>query len=246
MDRMLYIGMSGAKEVMLSQGLNGNNLANVSTTGFREDLAQQRSMSVFGPGHPSRVYAMTEKAGVDFSPGPTESTGQPMDLAIKQDGWFAVESKDGTEAYTRAGNMRLTPLGQLVTGAGLPVLGNAGPISLPPAESITIGNDGTITVRPLGQGAAALAVVDRIRLVNPELSELEKGRDGLFRLKSGEDAVPDANVKVMPGMLERSNVSVVEAMVRMITLTRNFDMQTKVMSTAENIDKATNSLMRMS
>jgi len=246
MDRMLYIGMSGAKEVMLSQGLNSNNLANVSTTGFREDLAQQRSMSVFGPGHPTRVYAMTEKAGVDYSPGPTESTGRPMDLAIKQDGWFAVQSKDGTEAYTRAGNLRITPQGILTTGTGLPVLGNAGPISLPPSESVTIGNDGTITIRPLGQGAAALAVVDRIRLVNPNLSDIEKSRDGLFRLKDGGQAELDATVRVMPGMLERSNVSVVEAMVRMITLTRNFDMQTKVMSTAEEIDKSTNSLMRMS
>ena len=243
---MLYIGMSGAKEVMLSQGLNSNNLANVSTTGFREDLAQQRSMSVFGPGHPTRVYAMTEKAGVDYSPGPTESTGRPMDLAIKQDGWFAVQSKDGTEAYTRAGNLRITPQGILTTGTGLPVLGNAGPISLPPSESVTIGNDGTITIRPLGQGAAALAVVDRIRLVNPNLSDIEKSRDGLFRLKDGGQAELDATVRVMPGMLERSNVSVVEAMVRMITLTRNFDMQTKVMSTAEEIDKSTNSLMRMS
>ncbi len=243
---MLYIGMSGAKEVMLSQGMNGNNLANVSTTGFREDLAQQRSMSVFGLGHPTRVYAMTEKAGVDYSPGPIESTGRDMDLAIKQDGWFTVQSKDGTEAYTRAGNLRITPQGILTTGAGLPVLGNGGPISLPPSESVTIGVDGTITVRPLGQGAAALAVVDRIRLVNPKLSDLEKSRDGLFRLKNGGEADPDATVRVMPGMLERSNVSVVEAMVRMITLTRNFDMQTKVMSTAEEIDKSTNTLMRMS
>lgn len=246
MDRMLYIGMSGAKETMLSQGMNANNLANVSTTGFREDLAQQRSMSVFGPGHPSRVYAMTEKTGVDFTPGPIESTGRDMDLAIKQDGWFAVQARDGSEAYTRAGNMRITPQGVLVTGTGLPVMGNAGPITLPPAESVTIGSDGTISIRPLGQGAAALAVIDRIRLVNPELSELEKSTDGLFRLKSGENAIADAAVRVMPGMLERSNVSVVEAMVRMITLTRNFDMQTKIMSTAEEIDRSTNTLMRMS
>ena len=246
MDRMLYIGMSGAKETMLSQGMNANNLANVSTTGFREDLAQQRSMSVFGPGYPSRVYAMSEKSGVDFSPGPIESTGRDMDLAIKQDGWFAVQAKDGTEAYTRAGNMRITPLGLLVTGEGLPVLGNGGPITLPPAESVTIGGDGTITIRPLGQGAAALAVVDRIRLVNPELSDMEKSADGLFRLKNGQNALPDAAVRVMPGMLERSNVSVVESMVRMITLTRNFEMQTKIMSTAEEIDRSTNSLMRMS
>jgi len=246
MDRMLYIGMSGAKEVMLSQGLNNNNLANVSTTGFREDLAQQRSMSVFGPGFPSRVYAMSEKAGVNFKPGPIESTGRPLDLAVEENGWFAVQSEDGSEAYTRAGNFKTTPQGLLTTATGLPVMGNAGPISIPPAESLTIGVDGTITIRPLGQGAAALAVVDRVRLVNPEYSEMEKGRDGLFRLKSGQDAPIDAGVKLMPGMLERSNVSVVESMARMITLSRNFDIQVKIMSTAESIDKTTDALMRMS
>ena len=245
MDRMLYIGMSGAKEVMLSQSMNNNNLANVSTTGFREDLAQQRSQSVFGPGHPTRAFAMTEKPGTNFSPGPLENTGRPLDMAIKQNGWFAVQGNDGNEAYTRAGDFRTTPQGLLVNGAGLPVMGNAGPISIPPYESLTIGVDGTITIRPIGQAAAQLAQVDRIRMVNPELSEMEKGRDGLFRLKNNEQADFDANVRIMPGMLERSNVSVVEAMAKMITLTRSFDMQVKIMSTAEEVDRASDVLVRM-
>lgn len=246
MDRMLYIGMSGAKEVMISQGMNSNNLANVSTTGFREDLAQQRSMSVFGPGHPTRAFAMTEKPGINFEPGPIEHTGRPLDMAVKQDGWFAVQSKDGSEAYTRAGDFRTTPQGLLVNGTGLPVMGNAGPITIPPYETLTIGVDGTITIRPVGQGAAQLAQIDRVRLVNPELSELEKGRDGLFRRKDKEPAFLDAGVRIMPGMLERSNVSVVEAMAKMISLTRSFDMQVKVMSTAEEVDKSSDALMRMS
>jgi len=246
MDRMLYIGMSGAKETLLSQGINSNNLANVSTTGFREDLAQQRSMAVFGPGHPSRVYAMTETPGVNYSPGPIESTGRPLDMAIKQDGWIAVQGEDGEESYTRAGNLKVTPQGILVTGSGLPVMGNAGPISLPPYESVSIGGDGTITIRPIGQGAAALAQVDRIRLVNPALEDMEKQADGLFKVKNGEPAEPDITVKLMSGMLEKSNVSVVESMVRMITLNRNFEMQTKVMSTSEEISNATDSLLRMS
>jgi len=246
MDRMLYVGMSGAKEVLLSQGMNNNNVANVSTTGFREDLAQQRSMSVFGPGHATRAFAMTEKVGVNFSPGALETTGRPLDMAIKQDGWFAVQANDGAEAYTRDGNLKITPEGILINGTGSPVLGNAGPISLPPFESVSIGVDGTISVIPLGQAANTLAVVDRIRLVNPNLEEMEKRQDGLFALKSGEDAELDAQVRLIPGTLERSNVSVVEAMVRMITLNRNFDMQVKVMSTAEEVDRSTDVLMRMS
>ncbi len=246
MERMLYIGMSGAKEVMLSQGMNSNNLANVSTVGFREDLAQQRSVSVFGPGLPTRAFAMSEKAGVNFTSGPIEATGRPLDMAIKENGWFAVQAKDGTEAYTRAGDFRTTPQGQLVTGTGLPVMGNAGPVSIPPYESLTIGLDGTITIRPLGQGAAQIAQVDRIQLVNPDYSNMEKGGDGLFRLKDKTLAPTDVNVRIMPGMLERSNVSVVEVMARMISLTRAFDMQVKLMSTAEAVDKASDALMRMS
>ena len=246
MDRMIYIGMSGAKEVMISQGMNSNNLANVSTSGFREDLAQQRSMSVFGPGHPTRAFAMTEKPGINFEPGPIESTGRDLDMAIKQDGWFAVQAKDGSEAYTRAGDFRTTAQGQLVTGSGLPVMGNGGPISLPPYESLSIGVDGTITIRPVGQAAAQLAQIDRIRLVNPNLADLEKGRDGLFRQKNNQPAEFDAGVRLMPGMLERSNVSVVEAMAKMISLTRAFDLQVKVMSTAEEVDRSTDALMKMS
>ena len=246
MDRMLYIGMSGAKEVMLSQSINNNNLANVNTTAFREDLAQQRSMSVFGPGHPTRAYAMSEKVGVNYSPGPLNTTGRDLDFAIKQEGWFSVQSQEGTEAYTRAGSLKVTPQGFLQTSTGLPVLGNAGPILLPPYESLSIGGDGTISIVPLGQGANALAVVDRVRLVNPPLEEMEKGRDGLFRLKSGDPAPLDADVRIMPGMLERSNVSIVETMVKMIQLTRNFDMQTKIMQTAEEVDQASDALMRVS
>ncbi|HFE37275.1 MAG TPA: flagellar basal body rod protein FlgF [Gammaproteobacteria bacterium] len=246
MERMLYVGMSGAKETLLSQGMNNNNLANISTIGFKEDLAQQRSVSVFGPGLPTRAYALTEKAGVNFAPGPIENTGRPLDMAIKQDGWIAVQSKDGSEAYTRDGNLRITAEGLLINGVGLPVMGNGGPISIPPFESLSIAGDGTITIRPLGQAASALAIVDRIRLVNPSFAEMEKRRDGLMGLRSGEEAEPDAAVRLIPGSLEHSNANVVESMVRMISLNRNFDMQVKVMSTAEEVDKATDALMRMS
>jgi flagellar basal-body rod protein FlgF len=246
MDRMLYIGMSGAKESLLAQGLNANNLANVSTTGFRQDLQQARSMPVFGPGLPSRAYAMTERPGINYAPGPVETTGRNLDIAIEQDGWIAIQSPDGTEAYTRAGNMRLSSTGLLVTGAGHPVLGNAGPIVIPPSETLSIGTDGNITIHPIGQAADALVVVDRIKLVNPNTDGLEKGEDGLFRQKSGLPAAADAEVKVIPGALERSNVSVVESMVKMIELSRHFDMQMKSMKTAEEIDQSTDVLLRMS
>lgn len=245
MDRMLYIGMSGAKETMLSQGLNSHNLANVSTTGFRADLAQFRSQPVFGPGHPTRAYAMTERPQINFSEGPLMNTGRPIDVAIKGQGWIAVQAADGGEAYTRAGDLHITPQGLLVTGTGLPVIGNAGPIAIPPAEKVSIGADGTITVQPIGQGAAALAVVDRIKLVNPPLDQIDKGTDGLIRMKEGGLAPADANVQVLSGFLEGSNVNPAEALVTMLSLQRNYEMQVKVMKTAEENDEATAQLMRM-
>ena len=246
MDRMLYIGMSGAKETLIAQGLNSHNLANVSTTGFRQDLQQARSMPVFGPGLPSRAYAMTERPGINFNPGPIETTGRDLDIAIEQDGWIGIQTPDGNEAYTRAGNMRISSTGLLVTGSGYPVMGNAGPIVIPPSETMSIGTDGNITVHPIGQAADALVVVDRIKLVKPNNADLIKGEDGLFRQKNGQIADADADVRIVPGALERSNVSVVESMAKMIELSRNFDMQMKSMKTAEELERSTDSLLRMS
>ena len=246
MDRMLYIGMSGAKETLIAQGLNSHNLANVSTTGFRQDLEQARSMPVFGPGLPTRAYALTERPGINFKPGPIETTGRDLDVAIEQEGWIAIQAKDGNEALTRAGDMRVSATGLLVTGSGHPVMGNAGPIVIPPAESMSIGTDGNITIHPIGQAADALVVIDRIKLVNPNNADLEKGEDGLFRQKNGQIAAADAGVRIVPGALERSNVSVVESMVKMIELSRNFDMQMKSMKTAEELERSTDTLLRMS
>jgi len=245
MDRMLYIGMSGAKERMLAQAVNNNNLANVSTVGFRADLEQARSMPVFGPGHPSRAFAMTERPGIDFSPGTLEITGDPMNVAVKGEGWIAVQAPDGSEAFTRDGNLRVTPEGFLVNGAGHQVMGNGGPISLPPAKTVSVGVDGTITIVPLGQAASTLVEVDRIKLVKPEPARLIKGEDGLLRLREPEPVNPDASVRLETGMLERSNVNPVEVMAKMITLARGFEMQVKIMKTADEIDRASEELVRM-
>ena len=138
MDRMLYMAMNGAKQTMLAQAVNTNNLANVSTTGFRADLEQFRSMPMFGPGAPSRVFAMAEEPSADFSSGPINTTGNDLDIAIPGKGWFAVQANDGTEAYTRAGNLQVAPSGLLTNQQGLAVIGDAGPITLPPAAKINI------------------------------------------------------------------------------------------------------------
>ena len=244
MDRMLYIAMSGAKQTLLAQAANTHNLANATTTGFRADFEAFRSMPVFGDGQPSRVYAMAERPGVDLSVGTLVSTGRELDVAVEGEGWIAVQGADGQEAYTRAGDLRIGPNGQLVTGAGHAVLGNGGPIAVPPTEKFEIGVDGTITIRPTGQAATSLSVLDRIKLVNPPKAELVKGNDGLMRLKDGQAVPADANVRVATGSLEMSNVNAVESMVNMITLARNFEMQVRAMRTTQENDQAAAQLLR--
>lgn len=245
MDRMLYLAMTGASQTMLAQAANSHNLANVSTTGFRADLEAFRSLPVYGPGHPSRAYAMDEGSGTDFSPGAITTTGRELDVAVNGSGWIAVQAPDGSEAYTRAGDLQVTTGGMLLTGAGHPVLGNGGPIAVPPFEKLEIAADGTISIRPLGQGAQTLAVVDRIKLVDPPGPDLEKGTDGLLRLKNGGTAEPDAQVQLVSGAVESSNVNAVDAMVRMIELARQYELQVKTMKTAEENDAASGRLIQL-
>jgi|TARA_R110002096_G_scaffold268308_2_gene461976 flagellar basal-body rod protein FlgF len=245
MDSSLYVAMSGAKQAMVAQAVNSHNLANANTTGFKADLSQFRSMPVFGPGLPSHVYTMAERPGIDFNTGTMQETGRELDVAIKGQGWIAVQADDGSEAYTRAGDLRLTPNGLLTTGTGLPVLGGGGPVTLPESAKMEIGSDGTISVIPLGDTAATLSAVDRIKLVNPEVADMVKGKDGLFRLKSGLETEVSAEVRLVSGAIEGSNVSVVDAMVSMIELARNFEMQVKMMKTVSDNEAASAQLMRI-
>lgn len=244
MDRMLYVAMSGAKETMLAQASNANNLANVNTTGFLADLNQARSMPVFGPGLPTRVYAMDERYQIDFAKGSMQSTGNDLDIALRGDGFIAVQTAEGGEAYTRRGDLRIDANGILTNGAGLAVLGENGPIALAPDAKIEIGNDGSITLKPQGAQADALAVVDRVKLVNPPLESLKKGEDGLLRTQDGNPVAADANVSVLKGMLESSNVNVVDALVNMIDLARRYEMQVKMMESAQQNDQSATSILR--
>jgi len=246
MDRMLFVAMSGARETMKAQAINTNNLANASTTGFKADFQSSMSQQVYGPGYASRVYATNQDSGVDFAAGSIISTGRELDMAINGEGWFAVQAADGSEAYTRAGDLRLDNLGRLTNGAGNIVLGNGGPISVPPHAKLEVGADGTISIQPLGQAVSTLAIVDRIKLVNPADDELQKSADGLMHMKNGKAAVADASVSVVSGSLESSNVNTVGSMVRMIELARQYETYIKLMSTAEDNDRASSEIMQMS
>ncbi len=246
MDNLIFIAMSGAKENMLNQQLHMNNLANASTTGFKADFAAARSQPVFGPGLASRVYSMTENPGTDFKPGSMISTGNSLDVAINGDGFFAVLDKNGTEAYTRAGNFRVTETGMLTTGTGLPVLGDGGPIVIPPAQKIDIMPDGSISIVPIGVENNATAVVGRLKMVNPDLDNMKKNESGLLVTKDGELAEADGNVTLVSGVVESSNVNAMSEMVNMISLARQYEMQVKLMKKAEEMDQSSTRLLSLS
>lgn len=233
MDRSLYVAMSGARETMRAQTANNHNLANASTNGFKADLSAFQTRAVQGPGFASRAYATDASLGWDDTTGALLSTGQPLDIAIQGKGWFAVQAADGSEAYTRAGNLHVEPSGLLVTASGRPVMGDGGPITVPPYSSILVGRDGTVSIVPAGQTATTVAAVGRIKLVNPPSTNMTRGDDGLFRGKSG--VLPaDANVTVTSGVLESSNVNVAQSMVSMIELSRRFELQVKAIKAAED------------
>lgn len=245
MDRMLYVAMTGAQQTLRAQSIVSHNLANANTTGFRQDVADFRSMPVFGDGLPTRAYAMTERAGVDLRAGRLMTTGRDLDVAVQGGGWIAVQAPDGGEAYTRAGDLQVDSGGMLTTADGRPVLGDGGPIAIPPAEKIEIGGDGTLSIRPPGEAPANLVIVDRIRLVRPADGGLYKDDSGLMRARDGRPTAPDASVRLVAGALESSNVNPTSALVDMIEAARRFELQVKMMSVAGENASATNQILRL-
>lgn len=249
MDKAVFIGMSGAKQTMLAQQAHANNLANVSTTGFKRDYAQARSMPVYGEHFPTRAYAMTERPGTDMSAGSLMDTGRDLDVAVGGDGWLSVQSQTGEEVYTRSGSLSVDVNGILRTASGEPVIGNGGPVALPPYDNLLIGQDGTVSIVPVGGPPDQLVEVDRLKLVNPPRESLEKGVDGFMRLKgnglAGGPAAPlDAAVRIESGFLESSNVNAVEEMISNMELARQYEMQVKVMQTAKSNSDATARLLQ--
>lgn len=246
MDKMLYVSMTGAQNNTLALRAHANNLANVSTSGFRRDFEQARSMPLFGETYPARVFAMSERPATDFRAGSLQETGRDLDVAIGGKGWIAVQAPDGSEAYVRTASLNIDALGVLRTGNGLPVMGNAGPIAVPPEQKVEIGQDGTISIRALGENPNVLAEVDRIKLVNPDPKSMEKGADGLIRVKGQPELEADATVQVTSGFLEASNVNAVEEMTAILSLSRQFELSVKMMRTAEDNSSAMARVLQIS
>lgn len=245
MDKLIYTAMTGAKATMGQQAAVAHNLANASTTGFRSELHRLRAVPVQSEALPTRAFTLEASVASDFSAGPLQHTGRSLDVAVSGKGWFAVRTADGNEAYTRAGSFEMDANGVLRTRGGLEVVGDGGQLALPPDNSIEVAADGTITAVPLTGSKTAANVVGRFKLVNPAEERLLRGDDGLFRLNDGQPAEQDDAVKVAGGYQEGSNVNVVEQMVSMIGLSRQYEMQVSVLQKAQDNDKAATQVISM-
>lgn len=234
MDRLIYTAASGAKHILEQQATTSNNLANLSTTGFRAQLDTFRAVPVVSEGLPTRAFVVDNTVGADFTAGPLQVTGRDLDVALKGQGWIAVQMQDGTEAYTRNGSLQVSPNGILQTANGQTVMGEGGPIAVPPNTTVTIGKDGSVAALATDTRPAATTVVGRIKLANPDQKQLVRGDDGLFRMNDGSSAQADPAVTVTSGALEGSNVSAVDSMVNMISLARSLETQMSLLKNTEN------------
>ncbi len=243
MDRVIYIAMTGAREVTRQQAAVSHNLSNISTHGFKQELNVFRALPVVGEGARTRAFVLETTPRSDFTPGPIQQTERPLDVALRGPGWIAVQDANGQEAYTRMGHLQISQNGILQTTNGLNVLGDAGPVAVPPDQELLIGKDGTVSTVPIGQNLNEVAIAGRIKLVNPPETDLVRGEDGLFRQKSGQPAEADVKVTLISGALESSNVNPAEAMVSMVSLARQFEMQMRVIRAAEENNRSADKVL---
>ncbi|MBS0504489.1 MAG: flagellar basal body rod protein FlgF [Proteobacteria bacterium] len=245
MDRLVYTAYSGLRGRMAAQASIANNMANASTVGFRADSFNMEQLAVKGTGFDGRSLMSEEVVDANRKGGAVVNTGRDLDVAIDGDAWMAVQASDGEEAYTRRGDLTIAPSGVLQTGDGFPVIGNSGPITIPPAAKVTIGPDGSILVVPPGGELDKPQVVDRLKLVDPKGSTTLKGMDNLLRVKDGGTLPANLDATVKAGSLEQSNVNVTETLIQMIENQRSYEIQAKMLNTAKDLDEGGASLMRM-
>jgi flagellar basal-body rod protein FlgF len=245
MDRLIYTSLSAMRGAMARQQATANNLANAATPGFRADIAEAQALWIDGPSVGDRALASEEVLNADMKAGSVTATGRDLDIALSGDSLLTVQTADGSEGYTRRGDLQLSPSGLLTTGDGHPVMGDGGPITVPPADRISISPDGRIVIVPAGGDPAQPQELDRLKLVSLAGNPIAKGLDGLFRVKGGGVLPPDPDARVASGHLEESNVSATQALVDMIDASRSWDMQLKLITSARDLDGASVELMRL-
>ena len=239
MDKLIFTAVSGAERLLRSQQVHANNLANMETTGFRANLELSTAQSLSGSGFDDRHYARMQSDTVSARSGPVKETGRDLDVAVTGNGYLAVQWQGG-EAYTRAGAIEIDADGALSVN-GHALLGEGGPVVLPPHNAVTIGADGSISV--LAPGTADMQVIDKLRLVNAEAGEVTKNEGGLIVSRSGQPLATDPAVTVRGRHLEGSNVSAVEEMVATMSLNRTFEIQMKLFKANDSMTEAGNRLL---
>lgn len=245
MDKLIYSSLSAMRAAMARQTMTANNLANINTAGFRGEMSSSTALWLKGDGLNARASNSGEVTSADMSEGTIVESGRPLDVAVQgKDILLAVQSREGEEAYTRRGDLQVGESGLLTTGDGMPVLGDGGPITLPPYDKLTIAADGTISIVPQGGDPSQVQTVDRLKLVATNGIPIAKGLDGLFRARSGGTLAADPQATVRQGAIEGSNVNASATLIDMIEASREWDMQVKMMSAAQDIDKASAELMR--
>ncbi|HXD37471.1 MAG TPA: flagellar basal-body rod protein FlgF [Rhodanobacter sp.] len=245
MDHSLYVAMTGATQMMRAQSEVAHNLANADTVGFKAQMSAFQPLAVQGQGMPTRVNGVAYGQGVDMRQGSQIDTGRELDVAVQGTGWIAVQAPDGSEAYTRAGSLKLTADGLLTDDRGNPVMGDGGPITVPQSTQMSIGADGTLSVVPMGQTPETIAAVGRIKLVNPGIDQMSQGTDGLMHLTDGGTATADPAVTVKSGALESSNVNPSETLVQMIQLSRQYELQIRSIKSADENAQSASRLLQM-
>ncbi len=246
MDRVIYTAMTGASHALKQQDGMANNMANATSTGFRAEMHAFRAVPLEGPGLPTRAFVVDASIMSDFTPGTLQETGRSLDIAVQGRGFIALLMPDGSEAYTRNGHLAVSANGLLQTDSGIPVLGSDGPVTIPPDTEVTIAQDGTVSTVPRFGAPNTVSVIGRIKLVDPTEHALERGDDGLFRVQPGMAAEGgNTNVTVVSGFLEGSNVDMAAEMVAMISVARQFEMQLKVISSADENDRAATKLLSL-
>ena len=245
MDRLIYTAYSGLSDSMISQQVIASNMANAQTIGFRAEMLNHQATTLKGPSIEARAMTQGEARGANMKQGAVIETGNPLDIALSGRTMLAVQGEDGEEAYTRRGDLTVDASGVMSNGDGRPVIGDAGPITVPPGARITIAPDGSVLAATPENPDQPPQVVGRIKLVGTAGSRIEKGLDGLFRVFGGGALPEDEEARVTSGALEQSNVDATHVLVEMIEAQRLFDMRTKLVATARELDEGSASLMRL-
>jgi len=245
MDKLVYTALSGLRGHMSAQAAIANNIANASTIGYRADKVQFDSLQLMGPSLETRMPSTERVIDADRIAGAFVSTGRKLDVAMTGDGWLAVQGSDGEEAYTRRGDLQISESGLLTTGDGMPVMGNGGPITIPPNQGVSFAADGSVLIVPVGGTADNPTLVDRLKLVSPKGTDTVKGLDNLLHVKGGGTLPDDLNATVHTGMLEQSNVNLTQALVDMIENQRSYEVQARLLTTTKDMDEGGSSLLRL-